>query len=47
MNNCQYCDEWGFCKKYSNDAVVWKCKEDADCEGYVEGEDECIKEETY
>lgn len=37
--DCQYCDEWGFCKKYSNDAVVWKCKEDADCEGYVEGED--------
>lgn len=36
---CEHCDEWGFCKKYSNDAVVWKCKEDADCEGYVEGGD--------
>ena len=27
--DCEHCDEWGFCKKYSNDAVVWKCKEDA------------------
>lgn len=32
---CEHRDEWGFCKKYSNDAVVWKCKEDADCEGYA------------
>lgn len=36
--NCQHCDASGFCTKYSNDAVVWKCKEDADCKGYVEGE---------
>ena len=38
--DCQYCDDLGFCTKYSNDAVVWKCKEDADCDGYVEGDDE-------
>ena len=31
--DCQHCDEYGFCTKYSNDAVVWKCKEDADCGG--------------
>lgn len=36
--NCQYCDEWGFCTKYSNDAVVWKCK-GKDCKDCVEGED--------
>ena len=34
--NCLYCDDLGFCELYSNDAVVWKCKKDADCEGYVE-----------
>ena len=34
--NCDYCDEWGFCRKYSNDAVVWKCTEDPSCDGYVE-----------
>ena len=37
---CEHRDDWGFCKKYSNDAVVWKCKEDADCEGYVEAADD-------
>lgn len=38
---CLHCDAYGFCKKYSNNAVVWKCKEDADCEGFTEGaEDE-------
>lgn len=39
MTDCQHYDN-GFCKLYSNEAVVWKCKEDADCEGYVEGEDD-------
>ena len=39
MFDCEHCDEWGFCKKYSNYEVVWKCKEDADCDGYVEGGD--------
>ena len=38
--NCMYCDKWGFCTKYSNDAVVWKCKEDPNCEGDLEGEDD-------
>lgn len=38
--NCKFCDDLGFCTKYSNDAVVWKCKGDADCKDYVEG-DEC------
>lgn len=33
---CMYCDEYGFCNKYSNDAVVWKCNI---CEEYVEDED--------
>ena len=37
--NCQYCDECGFCTKYSNLDVVWKCKGDADCEGYAEVDD--------
>lgn len=45
MDKCKYCDDLGFCKKYSNYAVVWKCKEDPDCEGYVEGEDD--KQEAY
>lgn len=37
---CCHCDGDGFCKKYSNDSVVWKCKGDADCEGYLEAEEE-------
>ena len=38
---CLHCDADGFCKKFSNAEVVWKCKEDADCEGFLEGtEDE-------
>lgn len=38
---CRHCDEYGFCNKYSNDAVVWKCKEDTACEDFVDGaEDE-------
>lgn len=40
--DCQHCDNWGFCKLYSNESTVWKCKEDADCEGYVEVE--CAEE---
>ena len=35
--DCRYCDELGFCTKHSNDAVVWKCKED--CKDYVEVND--------
>lgn len=34
--DCEHCDEWGFCKLYSNEVTVWKCKEDADCEDYIE-----------
>jgi hypothetical protein len=37
--NCQYCDDLGFCTKYSNDAVVWKCKDDVNCVAYTEVED--------
>ena len=36
VKSCRHCDDMGFCELYSNDAVVWKCKEDAECEGYVE-----------
>lgn len=36
--DCIHCDRHGFCKLYSNDAVVWKCKNDASCDGYVEDE---------
>lgn len=36
---CRYRDEKDFCSLYSNEAVVWKCKEDADCEGYEEVDD--------
>ena len=43
--DCQYCDEHGFCKKYSNFMTVWKCKGDADCDEYVEGE-ENVGDET-
>ena len=35
--DCQHTDDHGFCRLYSNESVVWKCKEDASCEGYVEG----------
>ena len=34
--DCQYCDKYGFCTKYSGYDVDWKCKGDPDCEGYVE-----------
>lgn len=30
---CIYCDELGFCDKYSNEVTVWKCN---NCEEYVE-----------
>lgn len=33
MANCMYCDELGFCDKYSNEVTVWKCN---NCEEYVE-----------
>ena len=23
---CKYCDDHGFCVKYSNGSVVWKCR---------------------
>ena len=39
MAFCAYCDEQGFCKKYSNSDVVWKCPGNGDCEGYWEVED--------
>lgn len=31
--NCKYCDESGFCTKYSNEVTVWKCNI---CGEYVE-----------
>ena len=34
--NCAYRNENGFCMKYSNFAMDWPCKGDADCEGYAE-----------
>lgn len=37
--DCRYCDEYGFCTKYSNDAVVWKCTEDPNCKDYTEVDD--------
>lgn len=33
---CMYCDEYGFCKRYSNAVTVWKCNI---CEEYEEAED--------
>ena len=37
--DCRYCDEYGFCTKYSNDAVVWKCT-DPNCKDYKENDNE-------
>lgn len=36
---CKYCDENGFCDKYSNDVTVWKCNGDSGCKDYEETED--------
>ena len=33
---CIYCDEYGFCTKYSNAVTVWKCN---GCKEYEEEED--------
>lgn len=35
---CKHCDDQGFCRRYSNASVVWKCTEDASCKGYEEVE---------
>jgi hypothetical protein len=32
--NCLKCDERGFCTKYSNDAVVWRCENKEDCASF-------------
>lgn len=29
--NCHHKDDHGFCNRYSNDAVVWKCNERINC----------------
>ena len=34
---CQYCDELGYCTKYSNETTVWKCR--TPCKDYLEVED--------
>ena len=39
MFNCTHCDEYGFCRKYSNLDVDVPCPGNGDCEGYVEVED--------
>lgn len=36
---CAHCDDLGFCNLCSNDAVVWKCNQKADCKGYTEVND--------
>lgn len=36
--NCQHIDDQGYCRRYSNEAVVWKCQIDAACEGYEKGD---------
>ena len=36
---CMYCDEYGFCDKYSNEVTVWKCNGDSGCKDYEETED--------
>lgn len=36
---CLHCDAYGFCKKFSNSEVVWKCKEDGDCNDFLEAEE--------
>lgn len=36
---CLHCDADGFCKKFSNSEVVWKCKEDGDCDDFLEAEE--------
>lgn len=33
---CIYCDEYGFCTKYSNAVMVWKCN---GCKEYEEEDD--------
>ena len=38
--DCQYCDKYGFCTKYSDLDLSWKCKGDADCDDYVEVDDD-------
>ena len=30
---CLHCGNDGFCTKYSNDAVVWKCEKKSNCKG--------------
>ena len=31
---CRNCDEEGFCAKYSNGSVVWKCEKQSVCAGF-------------
>lgn len=40
MFDCAHIDSWGFCKLYSDADVVVRCPENADCNKYVEGEEE-------
>lgn len=35
-SKCIYCDEYGFCTKYSNAVTVWKCNR---CKEYEEEDD--------
>ncbi len=40
MFNCVHCDSYGFCRKYSSLDVDVPCPGNADCDGYVEGEED-------
>ena len=37
--NCVYCNEYGFCRKYSSLEADVPCPGNGDCDGYVEAED--------
>ena len=37
--NCAHCNEYGFCRIYSDSDVDIPCPGNGDCDRYVEGED--------
>ena len=39
MFNCAHCDEYGFCRVYSNYDADVMCPGNGDCDRYVEVED--------
>ena len=36
MFNCGHCDQYGFCRKYSNLEASVMCPGNGDCDDYVE-----------